>query len=132
MSKSFGNAIFMSDPPEVVAEKVQSAFTTPTKIRKTDPGDPENCVVCQLRRVYDPDNYMVSWEEDRAGRRGCVQNKKELTEVLNAVLDPIRRRRAELLADPAEIERVLKNGAQRARAVASETMTLVRQAMKMY
>ena len=88
-----------------------------------------NCVVCQLRRVYDPENYSLSWEEDRAGERGCMQNKKELTEVLNAELAPIRARRAELLADPGELERILKDGADRARAAAAETMTAVRAAM---
>ncbi len=129
MSKSYGNAIYLSDSPEEVAAKIQDAFTTPTKIRKTDPGDPEHCVVCQLRRLYDPEGYRPSWEEDIAGVRGCVQNKRELTVILNAVLDPIRKRRAELLADPAELERILQNGAERARVVAAETMHLVREAM---
>ncbi|HZP83219.1 MAG TPA: tryptophan--tRNA ligase [Chthonomonadaceae bacterium] len=129
MSKSYGNAIYLSDSADTVAEKIKNAFTTPTKIRKTDPGVPENCVVCQLRRIYDPQGYQPSWEEDRQGVRGCMQNKKELTEILNAALDPIRTRRAELLADPAELERILANGAERARAVAEETMRLVRDAM---
>jgi tryptophanyl-tRNA synthetase len=132
MSKSYGNAIYLSDSAEVVAQKIKDAFTTPTKIRKTDPGVPENCVVCQLRRLYDPAGYQASWEEDRAGERGCVQNKKELTEILNAALDPIRQRRAELLADPAELERILRDGAERARAVAEETMVSVREALKLY
>jgi hypothetical protein len=84
---------------------------------------------CQLRRVYDPTGYETSWEEDRAGERGCMQNKKELTEVLNAALEPIRTRRAELLADPAELDRILANGAERARATAAETLRLVNDAM---
>jgi tryptophanyl-tRNA synthetase len=129
MSKSYDNAIYIADDADTVAEKVKNAFTTPTKIRKTDPGVPENCVVCQLRRVYDPDGYQTSWEEDRAGIRGCMQNKKELTEILNATLEPMRRRRAELLNDPAELDRILANGAERARAAAEETMQLVRAAM---
>ena len=129
MSKSYGNAIYLSDTPDEVAEKVKSAFTTETKIRKTDPGVPENCVVCQLRRVYDPEGYSPSWEEDRAGERGCVQNKRELTEILNATLEPIRKRRAELLADPAELDRILADGADRARATATETLRLVNDAM---
>lgn len=129
MSKSYGNAIYLADSADVVAEKIKNAFTTPTKIRKTDPGVPEHCVVCQWRKVFDPTGYTTSWEEDRAGERGCVQNKKELIEVVNAVLDPIRARRAELLADPAELERILKDGADRARQVASETLRLVNEAM---
>lgn len=132
MSKSYGNAIFLSDSPDVVAEKVKSAFTTPTKLRKTDPGVPENCVVCQLRRFYDPEGYKASWDEDRAGERGCMTNKKELTEILNARLDPIRARRMELLADRGELERILQDGAERARATAEETMRQVYAALKMY
>jgi tryptophanyl-tRNA synthetase len=129
MSKSYGNAIYLADSPDTIAEKVKNAFTTPTKIRKSDPGVPENCVVCQLRRVYDPQGYQPSWEEDRQGIRGCMQNKRELTEILEAVLAPIRARREELLSDPAELDRILADGADRARAAASETMRLVREAM---
>jgi tryptophanyl-tRNA synthetase len=129
MSKSYGNAIYLSDSADEVATKIKNAFTTPTKIRKTDPGVPEHCVVCQLRRIYDPQGYQTSWEEDRQGLRGCMQNKQELTEILNAFLEPIRRRRTELLNDPAELERSLADGAERARAAAEETMQIVRAAM---
>jgi len=131
MSKSYGNAIFLADDADTVAKKVNEAFTTPTKIRKTDPGVPENCVVCQLRRIYDPTGYQTSWEEDRAGVRGCVQNKRELTEILNAALEPIRARRQELLSDRAQLECILDQGAERARATASETMKIVRRAMNL-
>jgi tryptophanyl-tRNA synthetase len=129
MSKSYGNAIYLGDDADTVAKKVQSAFTTETKIRKSDPGIPETCAVCLLRRVYDPDGYTASWEEDRRGERGCVQNKRELVEILNAILDPIRAKRSELLSDPAELDRILADGAARARAVASETMQVVRKAI---
>lgn len=129
MSKSYGNAIYLSDTPDQIAERVKNAFTTPTKIRKSDPGIPESCAVCQLRRLYDPDGYHASWEEDIAGQRGCMQNKKELTEILVEKLAPMRERRAELLADPAELERILSRGAEKARLVASETMRLVNAAM---
>jgi tryptophanyl-tRNA synthetase len=131
MSKSYDNAIYMADDADTVAKKVMSAFTTETKIKKTDPGIPETCAVCQLRKLYDPQGYQASWEEDRRGERGCVQNKRELVEILNAVLDPIRQRRQELLADPAELERILERGAERARVAASETMQVVREAMKL-
>lgn len=131
MSKSYGNAIYLSDEADTIAKKVMSAFTTETKIRKTDPGIPETCAVCQLRRVYDPQGYLVAWEECRSGARGCVQSKRELIEILNAALEPIRTRRKELLSDPAQLERYLQNGAERARAAASETMTVVRKAMNL-
>ncbi len=129
MSKSYGNAIYIADSPDTVAEKIKNSFTTPTKIRKTDAGVPETCVVCQLRRIYDPTGFQPSWDEDVAGIRGCMQNKKELTEILNAALEPMRQRRTELLADPAELDRLLEDGANRARETAAETMRLVRAAM---
>ena len=131
MRKSYDNSIYLSDDADSVAKKINTAFTTETKIRKTDPGIPETCVVCQLRRVYDPAGYSTSWEEDRRGERGCVQNKKELTDILNAALEPIRSRRKELLSDPAQLERILQNGAERARVAASDTMRLVREAMNL-
>ncbi len=129
MSKSYDNAIYIGDTPDQISERVKSAFTTPTKIRKTDPGDPEHCAVCQLRRVYDPVGFMTSWNEDIAGQRGCMQNKKELTEILITALAPMRARREALLADPEELEGVLKMGAERARAVAADTMKVVREAV---
>jgi len=131
MSSSYGNAIFIRDTPEEVVEKVNQMVTTETKIRKTDPGVPENCVVCQLRKIYDPEGYLVSWEEDRQGKRGCTQNKRELAEILNAMLDPIRRKREELERNPDYIEEVLRKGAERAARVAEETMREVRAAMKL-
>lgn len=131
MSSSYGNAIFITDSAEVVAQKVGQMVTTETKIKKSDPGVPENCVVCQLRKIYDPDGYEKSWEEDIHGQRGCMQNKRELTEILNNMLEPIRRKRAELLGDPAYVNGVLAAGAERASAAAEETMQLVRSAMKL-
>jgi tryptophanyl-tRNA synthetase len=131
MSSSYGNAIFITDPPDVVAAKVQQMVTTETKIKKSDPGIPENCVVCQLRKVYDPDGYAASWDEDVNGTRGCSQNKKELTEILNNMLAPIQQRRRELSGDPGYVDAVLADGAQRASAAAEETMQLVRSAMKL-
>ncbi len=129
MSKSYGNAIYLSDTPEMISDKVRNAFTTPAKMRKTDPGVPEQCAVCQLRRLADPHGYMVSWEEDRAGERGCMQNKKELTEMLVEWLRPIRERRTALLENTGELDEVLRQGAEKARIRAAETMKLVRNAM---
>ena len=130
MSKSYDNAIYLSDTPKQTQKKINSAFTTPTKIHATDPGIPESCVACQLRRVYDPAHFLTQWDECRSGERGCGQSKKELAEIINANLEPIRARRAELEADPSAVEAVLRLGAEKARAAASETMTLVRRALQ--
>ena len=94
MSKSYDNAIYLSDTPKQTQKKINSAFTTPTKIHLTDPGVPEGCVACKLRRVYDPVSYETQWNECRDGERGCGQSKKELAEIINATLEPLRARRA--------------------------------------
>lgn len=131
MSKSYENAIYISDTPKETQKRINSAFTTPSKIHITDPGVPEGCVVCKLRKIYDPEHYNVQWDECRNGVRGCGQSKKELAEIINAYLAPIRERRAELEKDRAYVQKVLDEGADRARAVASETLTLVRKALKL-
>ena len=96
----------------------------------TNPGSiPEGCVACKLRRVYDPAHYLTQWDECRAGERGCGQSKKELTEIINESLAPIRARRAELESNPGYVAEVLRQGAKTARAAASETMTIVRKAL---
>ncbi|MES2459820.1 MAG: tryptophan--tRNA ligase, partial [Armatimonadota bacterium] len=69
------------------------------------------------------------WDECRSGERGCVQSKRETAEILNAVLDPIRARRAEYANDPAELDRVLAKGEEKARVFAEETMRRVRETM---
>lgn len=128
MSKSYDNGINLSDTPDETSRKIMSAYTTPTKLRKTDPGMPEGCAVCQYLKVYDPE-WQVAWEEDRQGLRGCMQNKQRAIEVINEYLRPIRERRAQL--DDGTIHEILVDGRERARAVASETMREVRAAMKL-
>ncbi len=130
MSKSYGNAIYLADTLKDTQKQINKAFTTPEKIHITDPGKPEGCVVCKLRRAYDPAHFQTQWEECRAGQRGCGQSKKEVAEIINTNLAPLRARRAELEADPGYVEEVLREGAERARAAASATMTLVRAALK--
>ena len=130
MSKSYGNAIYLGDTEKQTQKAINSAFTTPTKIHVTDAGVPEGCAVCNLRRVYDPANYKTQWDECRAGSRGCGQSKKETAEIVNEALAPLRARRAELAADPGFVDQVLADGAEKARAAASATMTQVRKALK--
>jgi len=130
MSKSYDNALYVADTPKATQKKINSAFTTPTKIHITDAGVPEGCVACRLRRVYDPAGYQTQWDECREGLRGCGQSKKELSEIINAGLAPLRARRAELEADPAFVDGVLRAGAAQARAAADETLQVVRRALK--
>jgi len=126
MSKSYDNCIYLNETEDETAKKIKSAFTTPTKIKKTDPGVPEGCAVCQYLKIYSP-NWQTQWEEDREGLRGCMQNKTECIEAVNEFLRPIRERRGEI--DDASIEEILQRGAEEAREVASVTMAEVRAAM---
>lgn len=133
MSKSYGNTILISDPPDVIKSKVMMMFTDPAKIRKTDPGHPEICPVYHLHRLYDREAASVAECRCRAGELGCVQHKRDLADAIIRVMEPIRQRRQEFAPNPEEAarraEEILHAGAHRARAVASETMELVRSAM---
>src|SRR5688572_25143028 len=128
MSKSYGNCIYLNETEEETAQKIMGAFTTPTKLKKTDPGVPEGCAVCQYLRIYSPD-WNTQWDEDRQGMRGCVQNKRDLIEALNAYLKPIREKRSQI--SDADIEDILKIGADEAREFAVKTMDEVRTAMNL-
>lgn len=126
MSKSYDNAIYLNETEDETAAKIKQAFTTPTKMRKTDPGVPENCAVCNLLRLYSP-SWETAWEEDRQGVRGCMQNKNECIEAVNEALRPLRERRRQI--SRADTEEILKRGAEDARAFAAQTMDEVRAAM---
>jgi tryptophanyl-tRNA synthetase len=129
MSKSYDNAIYLADDEGVTAEKIRRAYTDPKKIHKNDPGHPEGCAVFSLHKVYNAEKVGVVEKECRAGERGCVDCKKECTHAVNSALQEIRRRRRELERDQGYVLRVLQEGAERARAVASETLREVRQRM---
>jgi tryptophanyl-tRNA synthetase len=131
MSKSYGNCIYLTDSPDALRASLKSAFTSPLKMRKTDPGAPEGCAVCQLRRLYDPESYQIQWDECRSGERGCSQSKTETADVLIAALEPMRQRRAEYEGDIAELDRLLARGAEKARATAAATLVAVRQALRL-
>ncbi len=129
MSKSYDNCIYINESPDETAKKIKSAFTTPTKMRKTDPGIPEGCAVCQYLKLYSP-NWSEQWEEDRQGLRGCMQNKTECIESVNEFLRPMRERRAQF--DDGTIEEILRTGAEKASEVAQQTMLEVRGAMNLW
>jgi tryptophanyl-tRNA synthetase len=129
MSKSYGNCIFLSDPPEAVVQKISTMYTDPKRIRKSDPGHPEECNVCDYYRSFAPERAAEVAEKCRTAAWGCTECKKELAGVLNAFLDPIRKRRGELLADRPALEKLLLEGTDRARRVAQATMTEVKKAV---
>jgi len=129
MSKSYDNAIYLSDSAEDTVKKIKSMFTDPEKIYKNDPGHPDTCPVFALHKVYNKEETDKIDTECRAGALGCVICKMRLAEKLNEALAPVREKRAELIADPGKLDRILADGADKARAVASQTMAEVRHAM---
>ncbi|MBN1756198.1 tryptophan--tRNA ligase [bacterium] len=133
MSKSYGNHICMGDTPEIKTQKLRSMFTDPLKIHKNDPGHPEECPVFLLHQIYNP-AFQDIYEPCRSGSEnwGCVKCKKLIAEIITNHFMEFRKKREELLADKAQLNKILKAGAEKACAVAEETMTRVRKAMKLF
>ena len=127
MSKSYGNTITLSESAQTIRSTVQKMFTDPLRIKMTDPGHPETCNVCHYYKIFAPERAAVVWEECRTAKRGCVQNKAELAEVLIDVLEPIRKKREALLKDKGQIVKLLEEGDKKARQIASETIREVKQ-----
>ena len=130
MGKSLGNAIYLSDPEDVVNSKVMKAVTDPNRIKKDDPGNPDVCMVAYYHNLFSSkEEIKTICEECKAGKRGCVACKKQLAQNINNTLEPIRQKRAYYEAHPEEVDKVLKEGTEKARKVAKETMKKVKEAM---
>ncbi|HTK70067.1 MAG TPA: tryptophan--tRNA ligase, partial [Candidatus Eisenbacteria bacterium] len=119
------------DSPEEIAAKIRTAYTDPKKIRATDPGNPDGCVVFAYHRAFNADQAPKIDQLCRAGQLGCVADKKDLSQVLADQLAPFRERRKELEAHPKRVTEALKHGEEKARAIAQRTMAEVREAMKL-
>jgi tryptophanyl-tRNA synthetase len=134
MSKSLGNAIFLSDDSATVREKVMRMYTDPQRVRADVPGRVEQNPVFAYHRAFNPDADEVAELEQRyrAGSVGDVEVKERLARALNSFLDPLRDRRAAFAARAGLVERVLLDGTRRAREEAAATMALVREAMGIY
>jgi tryptophanyl-tRNA synthetase len=128
MSKSLGNTIDILGEPDLIRKQVMSMVTDTQRIRRTDPGRPEVCNVCQLQRFFG-DDYEDLWEGERTARTGCVDMKKVLSERIVRHYAPARERYAELMAHPAEIDGILEAGADRLAPKAKATMDEVRERM---
>jgi tryptophanyl-tRNA synthetase len=132
MSKSLGNVINLSDSPETVKKQVMKMYTDPTRIRATDPGHTENNPVFIYHEAFNQDEKEVDEMKKlyRAGKIADVEVKKRLVEVINSLLDPIRKRRAEYEKDIPGVKKILIEGTKKAREVAGETLNKVRKSMK--
>ena len=130
MSKSYGNAVDLVDPPEVVETKLVRMVTDPARRRRDDPGDPDKCPAFAIHKAFS-DSETVAWAdaECRKAGIGCVDCKKALAKNVNAKLNPIRERRAAVREN--DVADILSDGATRAREVANQTMAEVRSAMRL-
>jgi tryptophanyl-tRNA synthetase len=133
MSKSYGNAIDLTDDADTVARKVRQMYTDPKRVRADIPGTVEGNPVFIYHDVFNPDRAEV---EDlkaryRAGQVGDVEVKTKLARAVNAALDPLRARRAEVLKRPDDLRDIMLDGSRRARERAGETMARVRAAVKL-
>jgi tryptophanyl-tRNA synthetase len=129
MSKSYKNTIAISDSPEVIKKKVATMITDPARVRKEDKGHPEVCAVYDFYKVFARERRDPVARECREAKRGCVECKKELAKVLIDYLAPIHKKRKELEKDPKKLEKILAEGAGKARKIASKTLRESKQAM---
>jgi tryptophanyl-tRNA synthetase len=132
MSKSYNNAIFLSDPPEVVDKKLATMITDPARKRRSNPGNPEICPVFDLHKVYS-DQPVIDRvnRECRTAEIGCLDCKKLVSHRINERLAPIQERRKPYEQNPRLVWDILDEGTEHARKVAQATMAEVRTAVKL-
>ena len=130
MSKSYGNTILLTDPEPVVRQKLKTMVTDPRRIRRTDAGDPDDCPVGDLHKIFSPAATMAKVNEGcRSAGIGCIECKSWAADALVQVLTPIQERRKKYESNPRLAWDILEAGSERARTVANATMQDVRSAM---
>ena len=131
MSKSYGNAILLTDTDEKIDAKVAQMITDPQRARKTDPGDPTICNVFSFHEIYsDNETTETIRSECPSARIGCVDCKRRMASALKIGLEPIRAKRKELESDTEGVKEIMAEGNKKSRAIARQTMEEVREAVK--
>jgi tryptophanyl-tRNA synthetase len=127
MSKSYGNAVFLSDSPQEIDQKLSRMMTDPARVRRTDPGEPEKCPAFQLHKIYCTEDEIAYVSKGcRTAGIGCLECKKIMIKHVVDDLAPFREKRAQYQDKPEEVEAVLAAGNQAAQKVAAATMAEVR------
>lgn len=131
MSKSYNNALFISEDLDEMWDKVRTMMTDPARMRRTDPGEPEKCPVWELHKVFtlDEEKKQELARECRVAGIGCIDCKKVLMGWIRKKLEPIQEQRRYFEAHGAEMMDILLDGAKRASIVASKTMEEVKSAV---
>jgi tryptophanyl-tRNA synthetase len=132
MSKSYQNTISLREKPKTVEEMLKRMPTDTNRVRRTDPGDPQKCPVWQFHLVYSDDSTRAWVEEGcRCAGIGCLDCKGPVIESVLNELKPMQMRAAEFEAQPDLVRRIIREGSEKARVVARETMSEVREAMSL-
>lgn len=131
MSKSYDNAIYLTDPPEEIEKKVATMITDPQRMRRSDPGNPDVCNVYEFHKLYSPSETVSRVDKAcRTAQIGCVECKKEMAKFLIAALEPIREKNQYYLDHPNIVDEIFSSGNEKARATAEQTIREVRQVLK--
>lgn len=131
MAKSYGNAIWLSDPPAEIRTKIlKHMVTDPQRVRRTDPGRPEVCPVFAYHKLFSPPD-VIAWSDQgcRTAGIGCVECKNKMADNLVKWIEPIQTRRKEFEAHPQQVWDILDAGSDKARKAAKRTMQRVRNAI---
>jgi tryptophanyl-tRNA synthetase len=131
MSKSIGNTILLSDSPEVSEKKMKTAVTDPQKVRRGDPGRPEVCLVYTYHQKFNTSEILEIARDCRSGKLGCVDCKMNAAKHLSEYLAPIREKRKYYESHLQEVKDILYEGESHGRQIAQNTMTEVRDVMKL-
>ena len=128
MSKSYNNYISLREAPDSVEQKIRTMQTDPARVRKTDPGDPEQCPVYGLHQVYS-DQATLDWAAPgcRSASMGCIDCKGPLIDSVNAEQEIIRQRAQQFDEDPDLVNAIIQEGSDKARSIARETLDDVRE-----
>lgn len=130
MSKSYDNALFLSDSDEEIEKKVSEMITDPQRARRKDPGNPDICNVFSFHEIYtDPETVQKIHKGCRSAEIGCVDCKEMMAFNLKKGLEPVREKRRELEADIEKVKEIVTEGNRRARAICRQTMEEVRGAV---
>jgi tryptophanyl-tRNA synthetase len=131
MSKSYDNAIYLSDNPAVIADKISRMITDPQRAKKNDPGNPDVCNVFNFHKIYTKKETIDQIDKEcRVADIGCVKCKKMMAQNLIKALEPIREKREYYLSRLELVDEIIEEGIQKARNVARQTMEEVRTSVK--
>jgi tryptophanyl-tRNA synthetase len=132
MSKSYNNCIYLADSPEEVEQKIKTMMTDPQRIRRTDRGNPELSPVFQLHKIFSTKEEQEEVAEGcRTAGIGCLDCKKILIKNLFSILEPIWKKREDLLKKPDILKDIVEVGGKKARRIALETISEVKRAIRL-